>query len=195
MHNYNDNTHILLTILHINNLNLQRNYVEVWSRLKYKNVTKLRDIEDLWVLAPLHYKDNIHRYFWLTCLSLLLCITAAFQKNAKSAPVTCSNSRNGRSVSLDGVTFSEGELLLQVKKQNKQQVYMCTDSMCCETCLCICIITVGSQWLCVGCDSWWDDLLHILNDPGRLGLSSGRTVALNTVQIAFCVVCWKEKLK
>ncbi|XP_056259640.1 aryl hydrocarbon receptor-like [Seriola aureovittata] len=38
---------------------------------------------------------------------------AALQKNARSAPVVSANSRNGQTVSLDGVSFSEGELLLQ----------------------------------------------------------------------------------
>ncbi|XP_071323098.1 aryl hydrocarbon receptor-like [Trachinotus anak] len=38
---------------------------------------------------------------------------AALQKNARSAPVVSANGRNGQSVSLDGVSFSEGDLLLQ----------------------------------------------------------------------------------
>ncbi|XP_062290490.1 aryl hydrocarbon receptor-like isoform X1 [Scomber scombrus] len=39
---------------------------------------------------------------------------AALQKNTRSAPLVPSNgSRNGQSVSLDGVSFSEGDLLLQ----------------------------------------------------------------------------------
>nr|XP_020441178.1 aryl hydrocarbon receptor-like isoform X2 [Monopterus albus] len=35
------------------------------------------------------------------------------QKNARSAPLVTANGRNGQSVSLDGVSFSEGEFLLQ----------------------------------------------------------------------------------
>ncbi|XP_070780192.1 aryl hydrocarbon receptor-like [Enoplosus armatus] len=38
---------------------------------------------------------------------------AAFQKNARSAPLVSANGRNGQSASLDGVSFSEGDLLLQ----------------------------------------------------------------------------------
>ncbi|XP_054468069.1 aryl hydrocarbon receptor-like [Anoplopoma fimbria] len=38
---------------------------------------------------------------------------AALQKHVRSAPLVSANGRNGQSVSLDGVSFSEGELLLQ----------------------------------------------------------------------------------
>ncbi|XP_040012828.1 aryl hydrocarbon receptor-like [Xiphias gladius] len=38
---------------------------------------------------------------------------AVLQKNARSAPLVCANGRNGQPVSLGGVGFSEGELLLQ----------------------------------------------------------------------------------
>lgn len=38
---------------------------------------------------------------------------ASFQNHVKSAPLVSANSRNGQLVSLDGVSFSEGELLLQ----------------------------------------------------------------------------------
>ncbi|XP_029371108.1 aryl hydrocarbon receptor-like isoform X2 [Echeneis naucrates] len=37
----------------------------------------------------------------------------ALQKNVRSAPVVSANSRNGWSVSLDGISFSEGDFLLQ----------------------------------------------------------------------------------
>lgn len=60
---------------------------------------------------------------FLTESFVLLCVAAVFQK--RLSPPASVNGRNGQSVSLDGVSFSEGEILLQVQKQTSG-LHVCT---------------------------------------------------------------------
>lgn len=59
---------------------------------------------------------------------MLLDIAAVLQKNVRPPALLSANGRNGHPVSLDGVSFSEGELLLQVQQQKQQNIglHLCT---------------------------------------------------------------------